>query len=99
MSTYTNHYQYKKTSTQNYSKYNNVCSYGIILVRDTRTSLKKAVVNEPSVFDASNFYCVSRNIARYLFTQSCTIKSFVKLNVCELLCQKHYLRSVGLLLR
>ena len=30
----------KKTITRNYPKYNYVCSYKIVLVRDTRTSLK-----------------------------------------------------------
>ena len=48
----------KKKITQNYPKYNNVCSYGIF-PQGLKNEFKKAVVNEPSVFEPLNFYCMS----------------------------------------
>ena len=37
------HYQYKNTMTQNYPKYNNVRSYGIIFGRDSSTISNRAI--------------------------------------------------------
>ena len=47
----------KKKITQNYPKYNNVCSYGICFVRGVKNEFELAVVNEPSVFEPLKFYC------------------------------------------
>ena len=44
--------------TLNYPKYNNVCSYGIFLVREFQNEFKIAVVDEPSVFEPLKFYCL-----------------------------------------
>ena len=59
----------KKKTIPNYSKYNNVCSYGIFFVGDSRTSSKEfktAVVFEPSVFEAQKFYCNSQHCTTML---------------------------------
>ena len=50
----------RKKITQNYLKYNYVCSYVIFLARDSRTSLETAVVNMPSVFEPLRFYCINK---------------------------------------
>ena len=46
----------KKKITLNYSKYNNVCSYGIFSL-GLKNEVEIAMVNEPSVFEPLKFYC------------------------------------------
>ena len=46
-----------KRITQNYPKFDNICSYGIFS-RGLKNEFKTAVVNEPSVFEPLKFYCI-----------------------------------------
>ena len=46
----------KKKITLNYSKYNNVCSYGL-LSQGLKNKFEIAMVNKSSVFESFKFYC------------------------------------------
>ena len=48
----------KKKNTLNYSKYNNVSSYGIFFHSELKNEFEKPVVNEPSVFEPLKCYCM-----------------------------------------
>ena len=47
----------EKKITLNYPEYNNVSSYGIFPL-GLKNEFETAVVNEPSVFEPSKFYCI-----------------------------------------
>ena len=47
----------KKKITLNYPKYNHVCSYGAFS-KGLKNEFETAVVNQPSVFEPLNFYCM-----------------------------------------
>ena len=54
MSTHKYHFQYK---IENHFKLTQICSYGIFS-KGLKNDFETAVVNEPSVFELSKFYCI-----------------------------------------
>ena len=46
----------KKKITQNYPKYNNVCSYGSVVCKGLKSEFEIALVNEPPAFEPLKFY-------------------------------------------
>ena len=64
MSTYNIPLPMSKRMTQNYPKYNNVCSCGKLCKR-LKNEFEIAVLNEPSVFEPLKVYFILNNCYRW----------------------------------
>ena len=76
-------FQYKK---ENIPKLSQICNYGICS-KGLKNEFETAVVNEPSEFEPSKFYCIcicrGANVVVFKFSQSCQWDLFLRERICS----------------